>query len=102
MVQVKYEMVRRVTVDGAPVTAPAAAFGYSRPSPYQAACSRPSASERGRDPADQAVSSVGSGKRAPASAPAGSSALSATAARATRDGRRDVGRAPADAARLLR
>jgi transposase len=35
-VQVKYEMVRAVTVDGAPVTA-AAAFGYSRPSYYQAA-----------------------------------------------------------------
>ena len=30
--QVKYEMVRRVSVDGAPVTATAAAFGYSRPS----------------------------------------------------------------------
>jgi transposase len=36
-VQVKYEMVRRVTVDGEPVTATAAAFGYSRPSYYQAA-----------------------------------------------------------------
>src|SRR5258708_36368093 len=35
--QVKYEMVRRVTVDGAPVTATATAFGYSRPSYYQAA-----------------------------------------------------------------
>ena len=35
-VQVKYEMVRRVTLDGAPVTATAAAFGYSRPSYYQA------------------------------------------------------------------
>jgi len=32
-----YEMVRRVSVDGAPVTATAAAFGYSRPSYYQAA-----------------------------------------------------------------
>ena len=30
-------MVRRVTVDGAPVTATAAAFGYSRPAYYQAA-----------------------------------------------------------------
>ena len=29
-VQVKYEMVRRVKADGAPVTAAAAAFGYSR------------------------------------------------------------------------
>jgi transposase len=37
MVQVKYEMVRRVRADGAPVTAAAAAFGYSRPSYYQAA-----------------------------------------------------------------
>lgn len=37
LVQVKYEMVRRVTVDGVPVTAAAAAFGYSRPSYYQAA-----------------------------------------------------------------
>ena len=36
-VQVKYEMVRRVSVDGARVTATAAAFGYSRPSYYQAA-----------------------------------------------------------------
>ena len=36
-VQVKYEMMRRVSVDGAPVTATAAAFGYSRPSYYQAA-----------------------------------------------------------------
>jgi transposase len=35
-VQVKYEMVRRVTVDGEPVTAVAVAFGYSRPSYYQA------------------------------------------------------------------
>ena len=36
-VQVKYEMVRQVKADGAPVTAAAAAFGYSRPSYYQAA-----------------------------------------------------------------
>jgi transposase len=35
--QVKYEMVRRVLVEGASVTATAAAFGYSRPSYYQAA-----------------------------------------------------------------
>src|SRR5215469_1941281 len=35
--QVKYEMVRRVKADGAPVTEAAAAFGYSRPSYYQAA-----------------------------------------------------------------
>src|SRR2546429_6310180 len=36
-VQVKYEMVRKVKADGAPVTAAAAAFGYSRPSYYEAA-----------------------------------------------------------------
>jgi transposase len=36
-VQVKYEMVRRVRVDGGSVTAAAAAFGYSRPSYYEAA-----------------------------------------------------------------
>jgi transposase len=35
--QVKYEMVRRVQVDGASVTAAAAAFGYSRPAYYEAA-----------------------------------------------------------------
>src|SRR5260370_4285767 len=37
VVQVKYEMVRRVKADGAPVTEAAAAFGYSRPSYYEAA-----------------------------------------------------------------
>jgi transposase len=37
LVQVKYEMVRRVRVDGAPVTQTAAAFGLSRPSYYEAA-----------------------------------------------------------------
>lgn len=37
LVQVKYEMVRRVKADGAPVTSAAAAFGYSRPSYYEAA-----------------------------------------------------------------
>jgi transposase len=37
LVQVKYEMVRRVLVDGAPVTGTAAAFGFSRPSYYDAA-----------------------------------------------------------------
>ena len=36
LVQVKYEMVRRVRVDGAAVTRTAAAFGYSRPSFYEA------------------------------------------------------------------
>ncbi len=36
-VQVKYEMVRRVRVDGQAVSEAAAAFGYSRPSFYQAA-----------------------------------------------------------------
>jgi transposase len=37
VVQVKYEMVRRVKADGASVTEAAAAFGYSRPSYYEAA-----------------------------------------------------------------
>jgi transposase len=37
LVQVKYEMVRRVRVDGAPVTQAAATFGFSRPSFYEAA-----------------------------------------------------------------
>ena len=37
LVQVKYEMVRRVQVDGASVVATAAAFGFSRPSYYEAA-----------------------------------------------------------------
>lgn len=37
LVQVKYEMVRRVRSDGQPVTRAAAAFGFSRPSFYQAA-----------------------------------------------------------------
>lgn len=37
LAQVKYEMVRRVEVDGAPVTTAAAAFGFSRQTYYQAA-----------------------------------------------------------------
>ena len=37
VVHVKYEMVRRVRADAAPVTEAAAAFGYSRPSYYEAA-----------------------------------------------------------------
>jgi transposase len=37
MVQVKYEMVRRVRAEGQPVSRAAAAFGFSRPSYYQAA-----------------------------------------------------------------
>lgn len=36
VVQVKYEMVRRVRVDGQRVNRSAAAFGFSRPSFYQA------------------------------------------------------------------
>ncbi len=34
LLQVKYEMLRRVLVDGHPVTATAAVFGFSRPSFY--------------------------------------------------------------------
>jgi transposase len=37
VVQVKYEMVRRVRVDGEAVTRSATAFGFSRPSFYEAA-----------------------------------------------------------------
>ena len=37
LVQVKYEMVRRVRVEGTPVSAAAASFGLSRPSWYAAA-----------------------------------------------------------------
>jgi transposase len=37
VVQVKYEMVRRVRVDGEAVSRSAAAFGFSRPSFYEAA-----------------------------------------------------------------
>jgi transposase len=37
LVQVKYEMVRRVRVDKAPVSRAAADFGFSRPSFYEAA-----------------------------------------------------------------
>ena len=36
LVQVKYEMVRRVRVDGQPVSRSATAFGLSRPTFYQA------------------------------------------------------------------
>jgi len=36
LVQVKYEMVRRVQVDHQPVSSSARAFGFSRPSFYQA------------------------------------------------------------------
>jgi transposase len=51
MVQVKYEMVRKVMADGAPVTAAAAAFGYSRPSYYQAAAALERAGLEGLVPA---------------------------------------------------
>lgn len=36
LVQVKYEMLRRVRVDGRPITESTAAFGLSRPAFYQA------------------------------------------------------------------
>lgn len=36
VVQVKYEMLRRVQKEGRPITEAAAAFGFSRPSFYQA------------------------------------------------------------------
>ena len=37
LVQVKYEMVRKVRVDGESVSSSSAAFGFSRPSYYEAA-----------------------------------------------------------------
>jgi transposase len=49
--QVKYEMVRRVKADGAPVTEAAAAFGYSRPAYYQAAAALESSGLQGLVPA---------------------------------------------------
>lgn len=36
LLQVKYEMIRRVQLDGAPVARAAGAFGFSRPSFYEA------------------------------------------------------------------
>ena len=36
LLQVKYEMIRRVEIEGAPVAQAASAFGFSRPSFYQA------------------------------------------------------------------
>jgi transposase len=51
LVQVKYEMVRRVKADGAPVTEAAAAFGYSRPSYYQAAAALEASGLEGLVPA---------------------------------------------------
>jgi transposase len=51
VVQVKYEMVRRVAVDGESVTAAAAAFGYSKPSYYHAAAVMAGAGLEGLVPA---------------------------------------------------
>ncbi len=36
LVQVKYEMIRRVEIEGAPIAQAAQAFGFSRPSFYEA------------------------------------------------------------------
>ena len=49
--QVKYEMVRRVSTEAMTVTAAAAAFGYSRPSYYQAAAALDKAGLAGLVPA---------------------------------------------------
>ena len=51
LVQVKYEMVRRVRAEGQPVTTAAAAFGFSRPSYYQAAAAVDAAGLAGLVPA---------------------------------------------------
>jgi transposase len=50
-VQVKYEMVRKVRADGAPVIQAAAAFGYSRPAYYAAAAALESSGLEGLVPA---------------------------------------------------
>lgn len=50
LVQVKYEMVRRVEVEGVSVTAAAAAFGFSRPAYYQAAAALAAAGLEGLVP----------------------------------------------------
>src|SRR5260370_26070046 len=50
-VQVKYEMVRKVSAGGAPVTEAAAAFGYSRPAYYAAAAALESSGLDGLVPA---------------------------------------------------
>ena len=46
-VQVKYEMVRKATAGGVPVTEAAAAFGYSRPANYAASAALESAGLEG-------------------------------------------------------
>jgi transposase len=51
VVQVKYEMVRQVRAEGVSVTAAAAAFGYSRPSYYEAAAALEQAGLDGLVPA---------------------------------------------------
>lgn len=50
VVQVKYEMVRRVRVDRVPVSRAAAAFGYSRQAFYQVAAALDSAGPAGLVP----------------------------------------------------
>ena len=70
LVQVKYEMVRRVRVDGAPVSHSAAAFGFSRPSFYQAAAAVDAHGLAGLVPAGRVrggrTSSPGRSSRSPA------------------------------------
>lgn len=51
LVQVKYEMLRRVSEDGASVSSAAAAFGFSRQSYYQAAAALQEAGLPGLVPA---------------------------------------------------
>jgi hypothetical protein len=50
LVQVKYEMVRRVREDRVPVTVAAAQFGFSRPTFYQAAAALDAAGPAGLIP----------------------------------------------------
>jgi transposase len=51
LVQVKYEMLRRVSIDGVPVSTSADVFGFSRPSFYQARAAFERAGVRGLVPA---------------------------------------------------
>src|SRR5438876_8713582 len=57
-VQVKYEMVRKVKADGVPVTAAAAAFGYSRPAYYEAASALERSGAAGGQEAAEATQQV--------------------------------------------
>ena len=89
LVQVKYEMVRRVRVDGEPVSRAAAAFGFSRPSFYAAAARWTATGWPG-------WCRPGRGRGGRTSSPTRSSPSRASAARRTRSWARRAGRAIAE------